>query len=264
MMAPIDLRGMQYMPLQIERLRRSKAWLICKRRPDLAFHMLNLWMVAWHEVPAGSMENDDDVLADAAMCDVRKWPRIKDDVMRGWTLADDGRLYHETVREIAVDTFEKRTIWRERKRRQRVGQSQLSTEDNAGTDEGHYVGQSRDNALKGKGKVSTVAYATAADAADPAKLMFDSGRTLLAKAGHDPKRAGAMLGKWRKDFGDAALIAAIGSAVREDAQDPVEYIVGCLRSYTNGGSRTYRKSGFDVVLDEIRSGAGRPLAHDAD
>jgi hypothetical protein len=42
-----------YMPLYIQRLQRSKAWLRCKRRPELAFYMVNLWMRAWHEVPAG-------------------------------------------------------------------------------------------------------------------------------------------------------------------------------------------------------------------
>ncbi|HYF54671.1 MAG TPA: DUF1376 domain-containing protein [Salinarimonas sp.] len=82
---------------------------------------------------------------------------------------------------------------------------------------------------------SSEANASAAGAAaDPAKIMFASGKALLTKAGHPADRAGSMLGKWRKDFGDAALIAAIGAAVREDAENPVEFIAGCLRSYANG------------------------------
>ncbi|MFG1399861.1 DNA methyltransferase [Roseixanthobacter pseudopolyaromaticivorans] len=39
----IDVRCLPYMPLQIERLRKSKAWLRCKRRPELAFYLMNLW-----------------------------------------------------------------------------------------------------------------------------------------------------------------------------------------------------------------------------
>ncbi len=41
--ADVDLTDFQFMPLDVARLRRSKAWLICKRRPELAFYMMNLW-----------------------------------------------------------------------------------------------------------------------------------------------------------------------------------------------------------------------------
>lgn len=103
---PIDVRHLPYMPLQIERLKRSKAWLRCKRRPELAFYILNLWMRAWHEVPAGSIEDDDDVLADAAMCPPEKWDEIKALVLTGWHL-EDGRLYHDTVTELAAEAATK-------------------------------------------------------------------------------------------------------------------------------------------------------------
>ncbi len=101
----LDVRRLPYMPLQIERLRRSKAWLRCKRRPEMAFFLMNLWMRAWHEVPAGSIEADEDVLADAAMCDPIRWTEIRDEVMRGWELRD-GRYYHSTVTELAIEAAE--------------------------------------------------------------------------------------------------------------------------------------------------------------
>ncbi|MGB3536819.1 MAG: DUF1376 domain-containing protein [Mesorhizobium sp.] len=98
---PIDVRCLPYMPLEIERLRKSKAWLRCKRRPELAFYLVNLWMRAWHEVPAGTIENDDDVLADAAMCSPEQWDQVKDDVLAGWKSKGD-RLFHSTVTDIAT------------------------------------------------------------------------------------------------------------------------------------------------------------------
>jgi uncharacterized protein YdaU (DUF1376 family) len=98
----VDVRCLPYMPLQIERLRRSKAWLRCKRRPEMAFYLMNLWMRAWHEVPSGSIEADDDVLADAAMCDPEAWTAIKAEVLCGWELRD-GRYHHPVVEEIAAD-----------------------------------------------------------------------------------------------------------------------------------------------------------------
>jgi hypothetical protein len=54
---------------------------------------------SWHQVPAGSIE-DDDILADAAMCDPRAWDKIKDKVLRGWERRD-GRLFQVVVTTIA-------------------------------------------------------------------------------------------------------------------------------------------------------------------
>lgn len=128
---PIDLTGFPYMPLYIERLQKSKAWLICRRRPELAFYFLNLWMHAWHEVPAGSLEDDDDVLADAARCDLSRWPKLKDDILRGWEKGPDGRLYHRVVVAFAEEAFAERLAHRaktaagraakEAKRREKLG-----------------------------------------------------------------------------------------------------------------------------------------------
>lgn len=103
-----DVSDFPYMPLYIARLQRSKAWLICKREPAMAFYSLNLWMRAWHEVPAGSIEDDDDILADAAMADPKTWDKIKDKVLRGWERRD-GRLFHGFVTTIAETSFEAKT-----------------------------------------------------------------------------------------------------------------------------------------------------------
>lgn len=109
-----DLRDFPFMPLLIERLRRSRAWLICRRRPELAFFLLNLWMRSWHEVPAASIEDDEDVLADAAMADPKRWAKLRADLLRGWVKCSDGRLYHPTVAEAALDAFAKKTKQRAR------------------------------------------------------------------------------------------------------------------------------------------------------
>ena len=62
--ADCNLRDYLYIPLEIERLRRSRSWLLAKRKPELGFYMINLWIASWHEVPAASLEDDDEVLAD--------------------------------------------------------------------------------------------------------------------------------------------------------------------------------------------------------
>ncbi|WP_434732914.1 YdaU family protein [Rhizobium sp. YTUHZ044] len=106
MILNLDVQCLPYMPLQIERLRRSKAWLRCKRNPEVAFYMVNLWMRAWHEIPAGSIEDDDDVLADAAMCSPEKWEELKADILKGWDRRD-GRVWHSTVIELATEAVGK-------------------------------------------------------------------------------------------------------------------------------------------------------------
>lgn len=105
-----DLNTFPEMPIEVERLRRSAAWRACKRNPELAFYMMNLWLASWHEVPAGSLEDDDEALADLAMCDDRKWAKVKDSVLRGWVKCSDGRLYHPVVSEKALGALKhKRT-----------------------------------------------------------------------------------------------------------------------------------------------------------
>lgn len=100
--ADADLTDFPFLQLEVDRLRRSKSWLIAKRKPAVGFYMVNLWMGVWHNVPAGSIEDDDDVIADVAMCDPRQWSKVKADVMRGWVKCSDGRLYHPVVAEKVI------------------------------------------------------------------------------------------------------------------------------------------------------------------
>lgn len=97
------LSDFRFMPLEVARLRRSKQWLIAKRRPEIGFYVLNLWAASWHETPAASLDDDDDVLADAAMCAPDVWDEVRADVLRGWVKCSDGRLYHPTVAEKALE-----------------------------------------------------------------------------------------------------------------------------------------------------------------
>lgn len=109
-----DLRDFPWMPVVVPQLTKSKAWSICKRRPELAFYMLNLWMASWHSVPAASLEDDDDVLCDAAMCDAKKWPQVREQVMRNWIKCTDGLLYHPVVAKEANASWESKVAQRAR------------------------------------------------------------------------------------------------------------------------------------------------------
>lgn len=118
-----NLTDFAFMPLEVARLRKSKAWLICKRRPELGFYLVNLWTAAWHETPAGSLEDDDDVLADRAMCSPEKWPDVKTDLLRGWVTCADGRLYHPVVAEKVIDAWRSKREHAYGKERERLAKA---------------------------------------------------------------------------------------------------------------------------------------------
>lgn len=127
-----DLRDFPYMPLMVSRLRRSKAWLLAKRQPELGFYMMNLWTGSWHELPAASLEDDDDVLADIAMCAPARWVKLREVLLRGWTKCADGRWYHPVVAEQARETWDHK---RKRREAGRIGNAVRwgSQSDNNGT-----------------------------------------------------------------------------------------------------------------------------------
>src|SRR5687767_3289068 len=100
-----NLRDFPFMPLHVHRVMGSKAWLKAKRKPALGFYMLNLWMASWHEIPASSLEDDDDVLCDKAMCSPEAWDDVRSAVLHGWVRCSDGRLYHPVVAEQALEAW---------------------------------------------------------------------------------------------------------------------------------------------------------------
>lgn len=70
---------------------------------------------------------------------------------------------------------------------------------------------------------------------DPTKVMFDAGVGLLGSSGVAAGKARSLLGKWRRDNGDEAVMAALGKAKREGAIDPVAFVEGCFRAKRRDG-----------------------------
>jgi len=100
------------MMIDISRLRQSKFDAMAD---DSAWRAgINLWFSAWHSIPAASLENDDEDLAKAAGLgrDLRTWMRIREKALRGFVLCSDGRLYHETVAELALESWTEKLVQR--------------------------------------------------------------------------------------------------------------------------------------------------------
>ena len=91
-----DVRGFKDMPMEVSRLLSSETWIMCT--PEERSAAINLWFHSWSQVPAGSLPDNDRVLAHLSMSGER-WSEVKEMALRGWVKADDGRLYHTVVCE---------------------------------------------------------------------------------------------------------------------------------------------------------------------
>jgi hypothetical protein len=84
----------------------------------------------------------------------------------------------------------------------------------------------------------------------PAGTVFGECRNYLQRAADlSPDRARRMLGRWRKANSDGEIIDAISRAQREEAQDPVAFINGCLRQRLRGQRPTGAMSAIQAMED---------------
>jgi hypothetical protein len=104
-----DLTDFKFMPLDVARLRDSS--LASDETPASCWAAVLLWSAAWHQIPAGSLPDDDRWIAKAAGYASRgridkEWASVRDGALRGFTLCSDGRMYHAVVAEKAREAWE--------------------------------------------------------------------------------------------------------------------------------------------------------------
>ena len=112
--AEVDLRDFGFMPLDVRTLLTSSLWIKAKRDPRVAHAAVSLWCECWHQVPAASLPDDDEVLAELARCDAKEWARIKDRALLHFVACSDGRLYHRHVAKKALESWDAKQAQRAR------------------------------------------------------------------------------------------------------------------------------------------------------
>lgn len=112
-----------------QRIKSSKTWRLCPS--DQKNNLLRVWLDCWNEVPAGSWENDSELIAAAIDVPPRIFEAHRDILMRGWVLHSDGRLYHPVITTMVQGMVDMRTGYAERARRARDKKKQELESKNA-------------------------------------------------------------------------------------------------------------------------------------
>lgn len=99
--ADCNLQDFAFMPLDVRRLLASETWVL--GTGDERSAAMCLWLESWHQIPAASLPDNQRMLAHLAQ--TTKWPKVKEQALRGWVLCSDGRLYHPVVAVKALEAW---------------------------------------------------------------------------------------------------------------------------------------------------------------
>jgi hypothetical protein len=101
--------------LDYEAIQQSDTWALADEVPMAQPALLMMWLTAWAQIPCGSFPNDEPVIRAKCKVPAKDWARMREVLMRGWWLADDGRLYHPTITQRVIDMLGRKDGERQRK-----------------------------------------------------------------------------------------------------------------------------------------------------
>lgn len=248
-----DLQDFPFMPLHVARLRDSD--LAAEEHPEACWYAVMLWSASWHQLPAGSLPDNETVLT--KLCglgrDLRTFRKHRSGAMRGFVLCSDGRWYHPVIAEQVAAAWEQKLQqrWRTECARIKKANQRNGTDLPAPSYEAFLVGLSSghvdpgpdvvpgdsDKCPSGHGLQETgtgtgnssedKSSAGGSIIDDPAKAAWDLAVQLLTQRGGIPDgKARAFFGKLLRDNGleGRDLIGSIASAMSAGTSDPQGYL----------------------------------------
>ena len=132
---PADTRSRGYLQtVDLARAMTSRTWLLAD--PECRPWLWQLWLLSWGNTPTGTWEPDDELIAAAIGAKMEFFLGHREQLMRGWTLHSDGRLYHPFITEQVLAMLESRRFGKERQKR--YAEANKARHDaSRGTDGGH-------------------------------------------------------------------------------------------------------------------------------
>jgi len=95
-----------------QQIKISRAWLLCP--PEQRNNLLRLLLESWNQYPTGAWEADDELIAASIDMPPTLFVSHRHQLMRGWYMASDERLYHPVVTEMVLVMLAERANGRER------------------------------------------------------------------------------------------------------------------------------------------------------
>jgi hypothetical protein len=151
---PADTRAKGWrFELDYERIEQSDTWALAEEVPMAQHALVFMWLAAWKQEPCGSMPNDEALIRSKCRVPPKVWATVRDVLMRGWWLADDGRLYHPTITARVLEMLEYRSANAKRvakhkqaMREKRAGNALPTQQQPASNDTGTGTGTGRTDA----------------------------------------------------------------------------------------------------------------------
>lgn len=223
--ADCDLRDFAFMPLDATRLLDSDLFALATGDEFKA--AIALWCKSWLQVPAASLPDDDRVLAHLSGAGA-KWRKVKEMALRGFVKCEDGRLYHPVVAEKANDAWGKKQSYRDRSKKgnaKRWGSQKDDHQQSQSYPLGTAKGVLEPPKGQGEGQKEVPLDKSNGANSDGDKAFWANAVSYL---GGESKRA--LIGKWCRDYGQAAAAQAITAAQLDRAVEPIAFVERTLRN----------------------------------
>lgn len=238
-------RGWRF-EVDMETFKRSDTWKKA-RTGALRGALLLLWAEAWQEQPCGTLPDDDELIALMIDMPAATFAKHREVLRRGWALASDGRLYHETITKRVLAMLEKRAKDAKRAANNRARKAEPPDSPPAVTTASRVTRKrpAREFDTKHQAPITSAPNGAAATGAPPPapppqeetleqrirREVWSEGRRLLVeKGGATRERAGAYIGELVKDYDVETVLDAVRAAVREVAAEPFAYLkAACQR-----------------------------------
>ncbi len=191
------------------------AYLADTRHLSLEEHgaYLQLLMIAWRTETC-TLPDDDKRIAKMLGVTAGRWSKLKTTVMAFWELTSDGWKQKRLSKERAFS---------DEKRAKNISAAK-SRWSKQGVENKQTVVCERISERNAPPTNYTDTYVSGADSPDPVKKLFDAGLELLTSTGSTPSHARSMIGRWRKNHGDGAVLAAVTDARLKAITQPVAWI----------------------------------------
>lgn len=192
----IDIRDLDGFLLNVERLLSSELWALATGDEFKA--AVGLWCRAWKQVPAGSLPNDERVLASFAGVSGVRWRKVRAVALRGFVLCSDGRLYHRVLCEDARRAYAAKLERRARTSAATNARRQRHNERNVDRDE-HVTGsQGREGGREGEEKTGSQVVSSETFARETtATIAFSTQYQATTWASRNPQLVGPLLESFR-------------------------------------------------------------------